>query len=110
QAHDEAGAEDAWFVLAGIRILLRAGAGAVLRPDAPAMGFDDLLGNRQAETGILAEALMRSVGVEALENLLQSIRADAGSFVIDGDLDLVLQLPAGDAHGAARGRERARIV
>ena len=40
-----------------------------------AMGFDDLLGDRQAETGILAEALMRAVGVEALEDLLQARRA-----------------------------------
>ncbi len=35
------------------------------------MGFDDLLGDRQAETGILPEALVRAVGVEALEDLIQ---------------------------------------
>ena len=32
------------------------------------MGLDDLFGDRQAKTGILAEALMRPVGVKALED------------------------------------------
>ena len=48
--------------------------GAVLRPDPPAMGLDDLLGDRQPEPGILPKALMRPVGVEALEDPLQRIR------------------------------------
>ena len=34
-------------------------------------------GDRQAEAGILAEALMRPVGVEALEDLLERVGADA---------------------------------
>ena len=75
-----------------------------------AMGLDDLLGDRQAEPGILPEALMRPVGVEALEDLLERVRADAGAVVVDHDLDLVLEPAAGDAHGAAGRRERARIV
>ena len=47
----------------------------VLDPDGAAMRLDDLLGDRQAEAGILAEALMRPVGVKALENLLDARRA-----------------------------------
>jgi hypothetical protein len=38
------------------------------------MRFDDLLGDRQAETRVLAKALMRPVGVEALEDALQRMR------------------------------------
>src|SRR5689334_5956551 len=37
-------------------------AGAILGPDPSAMGLDDLLGDRQAETGVLAKALVRTVG------------------------------------------------
>ena len=51
------------------------------------MGVDDLLGNREAEPRILAETLLRSVGVEALENLLERVGADARSVVVDRDLD-----------------------
>ena len=50
---------------------------------ADIVGFDDLLGDRQAETGILPEALLGPVGVEALENLTQGIRLDAGAVVLD---------------------------
>ena len=74
------------------------------------MGFDDLLGDRQAEAGILPEALIRPVGVEALEDLIQGFRADARTVIVDHDLDLVLEPAAGDAHGAAGGGERAGIV
>ena len=52
------------------------------------MGVDDLLGDRQAEAGILSKALMRPVGVEALEDALQRVVADAGAVVVDHDLDL----------------------
>src|SRR5699024_11254364 len=46
------------------------GAGAVLRPDPSAVRFDDLLGDREPEAGVLAKALVRPVGVEALEDPL----------------------------------------
>ena len=69
----------------------RRDARAVLGPDAAAMRLDDLPGDRQAEAGILAEALVRPVGVEALEDLLEARRADAGPVVLDDDLDLVAQ-------------------
>src|SRR6202012_4631655 len=90
QPHHEAGAEHARLLAGG------GDAVAVLDPDAAAMGFDDLLGNRQAETGILPEALMRTVGVEALENLVQRFGTDAGTVVVDHDLDLVPEPPARD--------------
>ena len=45
---------------------------AVLGPEPAAMGFDDLLGDRQAQAEILAEALLRPVGVEALEDLVRT--------------------------------------
>ena len=64
QAHHEARAEN-------LRRLACRGrdAGAVLGPDASAVRLDDLLGDRQAEPGVLPEALVRPVGVEALEDL-----------------------------------------
>src|SRR5882757_1063745 len=58
---------------------------AVLRGEPPAMGFDDLLGDGKTEPRILAEALLRPVGVEALEDLLERIRANAGAVVLDDD-------------------------
>ena len=48
---------------------------AVLDPDAAAMRLDDLLGDRKPEAGILPEALVRAVGVEALEDLVERVRA-----------------------------------
>ena len=79
--------------------------GAVFGPQPAAMGLDDLKRDRQPEAGILPEALMRPIGVEALENLLHGVRIDAGAVVVDGELDLALETAAGDPHGAARRRE-----
>src|SRR3981081_2007106 len=59
------------------------GTGAILRPDAPAMGLDDLFRDRQPQSGILPKALVRAIGVEALEDPLQRILANSGSVVID---------------------------
>src|SRR5713101_6577582 len=73
------------------------------------MRFDDLLRDGKPEAGVLAEALVRPVGVEALEDLLHRIRADAGAVVVDHDLDLVAEAAAIHAHGAVGRRERARI-
>src|SRR5690349_16798476 len=61
--------------------------GTVLGADAAAMRFDDLLGDRQAESGVLAEALMRAVGVEALEDLVERAGPDTRAVIIDRDLD-----------------------
>src|SRR5262249_1835629 len=69
-----------------------------------------MLGNGETEARILPEGLVRPGGGEALENLLDRFGGDAGPVVVDGDLDLVLQSPASDAHRAAGGRKRAGIV
>ena len=74
------------------------------------MGLDDLLGDRQAQAGILPEALFRPVGVETLENLIERIRTNSGPVVIDQDFNLVFQPAAGNAHAAAWRRKRTRIV
>ena len=74
------------------------------------MRFDDLFGDRQAKTGILPETLFRAVSVEALENLIECFRLDAGSIIVDHNLNLGFEAAAVNAHGAARRRERARVV
>src|SRR5262249_9207195 len=96
QSHHEAGAEHAPLSVAG------CDAGAILDADLAAMGFDDLLGNRQAKPGILTKSVFRPVGVEALENLVERFGTNARPVVIDQDFHIVLQAPARDAHGAAR--------
>ena len=73
------------------------------------MSFDDLARDRQAKAGVLAEALMRPVGVEALEDAFHGVRLDARSVVVDGDFDRVAQPPRRDVHGAVLRRERARV-
>ena len=54
------------------------------------MGLDDLLGDRQTETGILPEALFRPVGVEALEDLVERFWLDAWPVIVDQDFHLAL--------------------
>ena len=51
------------------------------------MRFDDLPRDRQAEAGVLAEALARPVRIEALENPLEGIGRNAGAVIIDDDLE-----------------------
>ena len=84
QADREAGAEHhrrAAGLLAGPR--------AVLRPDAAVVGLDDLLGDRQAEARSSGRRILAvvAVGVEALEDALELVGADAGAVVLDDDLD-----------------------
>ena len=58
-----------------LRLAVRRDAATPVRFSAQmpaAMRLDDLLGDRQAEAGVLAEALMRPVGVEALEDLART--------------------------------------
>ena len=58
------------------------------------MGLDDLLGDGEAKPGILAECLMRPVGIETLENSLDSFGRNAWSVVVDDNEGLGLQSPA----------------
>ncbi len=52
------------------------------------MRFDDLLRDRQAEAGIGPEAVLRTVGIEALEDALEIVRPDARSAIVDAELDI----------------------
>src|SRR5512144_3305713 len=82
----------------------------VLRPQTPAMGDHDLPRNVEAEPGILAEALLRPVGIEALENPFQIFRWNARAFVLDRDLNLVPHALRLDRHAAAWRREGDGVV
>ena len=96
QPHDEPRTRTAGSPSASV------GAGAVFRPDASAMGLDDLLGDRQAEPGILAEALMRAVGVKALEDSSRARRAECRDRHRRPTISIfALRAPADDAHLAA---------
>ena len=63
---------------------------AVARPDAAAVGIDDLARDAQAQPGVLADRAvgLRPVGIEALEDVLELVRGDAGPVVLHDDLDL----------------------
>src|SRR5262245_47990000 len=74
---------------------------AILRPDAPAMGLDDLLGYRQSQSGILSKALMRPVGIETLEDPFQRVVSDPRAIIVDDDFHFRSDAPANDAHLAA---------
>ena len=64
----------------------------VLGRQRAAMRLDDLPADRQAEAGILAERLAgRPVGVEALEDAVDVVGADARAIVVDGQ---TMNLPA----------------
>ncbi len=39
---------------------------------------------------MLAEAVVRAVGIETLEHLVDRVRLDAGPVVVDDDVDVVL--------------------
>ena len=59
------------------------------------MRIDDLFGDGEAETGILAEALVRPVGIEALKYFFDGIGPHPGTIVIDKNLDIGPKAPAG---------------
>src|SRR3712207_2081615 len=82
QADDEAGAQPG-----RLPVLVRR-PGPVLGPDGAAMGLDDLARDRQAEARILAEALVRPVGVEALEHPVEGMGLDARPVILDDRLHL----------------------
>src|SRR5262245_65067146 len=83
KAHNETRAE----TLALAALVERAET--VLGADGAAVGFDDLARDGEAKAGVLAEARLRPVGIEALENALQRVRRDAGPVVVGDDLDVL---------------------
>ena len=78
----------------------------VLGADRAAMRLDDLPRDGEAEPGILAELVaLRAVGVEALEDALDVLGADAGTVVVDDHHDPLRIAPRA---GCARCRPAAR--
>src|SRR5262249_57515340 len=82
----------------------------VLSRSAPPTGDQDLPRNVEAEPGILAEALLRSVGIEALENAFQVFRRNARTVVLDRDLNLAPHALRLDRHAAVSRREGDGVV
>ncbi len=75
---------------------------AVLGPDHAAMGFDDLLGDRQTEPGMRAKFLAGgTLGVEAVENRGELVVRNARALILDGDQDRPPVEPRGQADLAA---------
>src|SRR5579883_2907522 len=99
QADDEARALD----LAG-RVV------AVLRPDSAAMGFDDLLGDGEAQARMDAEFLAtRPLRVEALEDRLELAFGKPRPLVLDDGLDPIPGATGRERDGACRRTERYRV-
>src|SRR3954452_22566167 len=75
QAHHETCTEH-------FRPFFRRYAHAIFGADAPALRLHDLARDREPESGIVAESLMRPVGVEALEDALHRFRLNARTVVV----------------------------
>src|SRR5438552_429375 len=88
----------------------RSTASPTIATDSTAMRLDDLPRDGQPEPGILSEALLRPVGVEAVEDFFERIGSNARTVIVDHDLDLVAQPPADHPNVAGLRRERARVV
>ena len=98
QPHDEARAGNG-----RLRRRRPARTRAVLRPDASAMRLDDLLRDRQTESGILAESPDAAGRYRSARRSARSASgANARPVIVDHDLDLRAHAAAGDAHLAAR--------
>src|SRR5579859_3355192 len=84
--------------------------GPVGGDDAAAMGFGDLLGDREAQARMGAELFfLRALGIEALEDGVELVGRNAGAVILDRDDDLAAQAPAGQDDRAARRAERQGI-
>src|SRR5208282_4132023 len=88
--------------------------------DDAAMRLDDLPRDRQAESGILAETLIWTVGIETFENPFESMVGDARPVVVHQDFESdarrapVLRFAAGaaerNAHAAGGLGKGAGVV
>ena len=80
-----------------------------LHPDRPALGFDELLGDGETETGAGAAARNFST-VETLEDVGQRIWRDAGSRISHADPRVSTVEPGGHLDDRPGWRVLARIV
>ena len=94
QAHDETCAQ-------GFGRDIGIGGADILGPDHTAVGFDDLLRDRQAQARVVAEVIDRTLGIEAVEYLGQRLFGDAGAGVFDHDQHAVFAFPDPDADSVA---------
>src|SRR5690242_12962196 len=88
------------------------GADDVLGVERAAMRLHDLPADRQAEARVLAEGLVgRAIGIEALENPIDALGADAGSVVLYRDDGMARGPRQGDDDAAiVLGHEGARVL
>ena len=66
----------------------------VAGPNKPAMSFNNLAGNRQAQTRILTEALAWPVRVKSLKNALERMWRDARPVIVDSYNNMIAELLA----------------
>jgi len=82
---------------------LRAAADGALHPDAPAMHFDDVLGDGQAQAGAASLARARRVhAIEALEDARLVRGGDADAGIGHGEDDFAVARRGADRDRAAR--------
>ena len=73
-------------------------------PHDPTVGFDELSGDGEAEAGAAGGAVAGRVNtVEAIEDVVETLRWDAGSGVSDLDTNGVARSLRGKGYGAAGG-------
>ena len=87
--------------------------GGVFDPDAPAVGLDGELAERESEPAPAPrdDALLLRVDLhERVEDLLAHLRRNAVAGVGDADLGAVGALVGGDRDGAVRGRVADRVL
>ena len=83
----------------------------VLGPNRAVMCLDDLLGNGEAEAGMLAEGLTRrALGIEAIEDRREFAFGNSGAVIIDHDADSIVAPARADNDHAAGRAERDRVV
>jgi len=63
--------------------------------------LDNLFGNREAKAGVIAELLLWSLRIEALEDFGESLFRDAGACIFDHDKHTVFALSRPNTNGIA---------
>lgn len=87
------------------------GIHAVFSTDGAAQGLDDLLADRQAQAGMLAEILAaRPLGIKAVENVVELGLRDAGAFIADRNLHHAARRHRAEQDLAIRRRERDGVA